>query len=88
MEADHDFYDVIRSDKRDSCKKNRKLHLCFYNSRNDPRYKDGPSDAEFPTCESLKLTIERTLPYWNEVSADQSEACIAGDSQSEQRMRR
>ena len=40
---------------------------CF---RNDPRYKDGPSDAEFPTCESLKLTIERTLPYWNEVSVD------------------
>ncbi len=25
--------------------------------RNDPRYKDGPADEEFPTCESLKLTI-------------------------------
>ena len=25
--------------------------------RNDPRYKDGPTDEEFPTCESLKLTI-------------------------------
>jgi len=42
--------------------------------RNDPRYKDGPSDAEFPTCESLKLTIERTLPYWNEVIVPQLKA--------------
>lgn len=25
--------------------------------RNDPRYKDGPTDEEFPACESLKLTI-------------------------------
>ncbi|CAG0910158.1 unnamed protein product [Cyprideis torosa] len=33
----------------------------------DPRYKDGPSKVEFPMFESLKLTIERTLPYWNEV---------------------
>lgn len=32
----------------------------------DPRYKDGPSKAEFPMFESLKLTIERTLPYWND----------------------
>ncbi len=34
---------------------------------NDPRYKDGPSKEEFPMAESLKLTIERTLPYWNDV---------------------
>ena len=29
--------------------------------RQDPRYKvtDGPTDAEFPSCESLKLTIAR-----------------------------
>lgn len=33
----------------------------------DPRYKDGPTKDEFPMFESLKLTIERTLPYWNDV---------------------
>jgi len=38
---------------------------------NDPRYKDGPSPAEFPKFESLKLTIERTLPYWNDVIVPQ-----------------
>lgn len=32
----------------------------------DPRYADGPKSEEFPKFESLKLTIERTLPYWNE----------------------
>lgn len=32
---------------------------------NDPRYKDGPSAKEFPMFESLKLTIQRTLPFWN-----------------------
>lgn len=32
----------------------------------DPRYTDGPKPEEFPKFESLKLTIERTLPYWNE----------------------
>lgn len=37
----------------------------------DPRYKDGPSKAEFPMFESLKLTIERTLPYWNETIVPQ-----------------
>merc|ERR1712098_538315 len=42
--------------------------------RNDPRYKDGPTDQEFPTCESLKLTIERTLPYWNDVIVPQLKA--------------
>merc|ERR1719309_1561115 len=40
----------------------------YYNTiRKDERYQDGPTDDEFPTGESLKLTIERTLPYWNEV---------------------
>ena len=29
----------------------------------DPRYADIP-DAEFPRTESLKLVIERMLPYW------------------------
>ncbi|RXG73016.1 Phosphoglycerate mutase 2, partial [Armadillidium vulgare] len=37
----------------------------------DPRYKDGPSKEEFPMFESLKLTIERTLPYWNDVIVPQ-----------------
>lgn len=46
-------------------------HPYYDNIRNDPRYKDGPSDAEFPKCESLKLTIERTLPYWNDVIVPQ-----------------
>jgi len=47
----------------------------YYNTiRNDPRYKDGPSDEEFPTCESLKLTIARTLPYWNDVIVPQMKA--------------
>lgn len=33
----------------------------------DERYSDGPVGDEFPKAESLKLTIERTLPYWNDV---------------------
>merc|ERR1712109_98800 len=37
----------------------------------DERYKDGPSENEFPMYESLKLTIERTLPYWNDVIVPQ-----------------
>lgn len=32
----------------------------------DKRYADGPKPEEFPKFESLKLTIERTLPYWND----------------------
>ncbi|KAL4142912.1 hypothetical protein QTP88_005302 [Uroleucon formosanum] len=39
--------------------------------RNDPRYVDGPSECEFPTHESLKMTIQRTLPYWNNVIVPQ-----------------
>jgi len=41
---------------------------------NDERYKDGPSKDEFPMFESLKLTIERTLPYWNDVIVPQIKA--------------
>lgn len=33
---------------------------------NDPRYAK-LTDAELPTTESLALTIERVIPYWNEV---------------------
>merc|ERR1719411_2020440 len=38
---------------------------------NDTRYADGPSADEFPMFESLKLTIERTLPYWNDTIVPQ-----------------
>lgn len=31
----------------------------------DPIYAAGPPKDEFPMFESLKLTIERTLPFWN-----------------------
>lgn len=34
---------------------------------NDPRYAEEPKPEEFPAFESLKLTIQRTLPYWNDV---------------------
>jgi 2,3-bisphosphoglycerate-dependent phosphoglycerate mutase len=37
----------------------------------DERYKNEPSKEEFPMFESLKLTIERTLPYWNNVIVPQ-----------------
>jgi 2,3-bisphosphoglycerate-dependent phosphoglycerate mutase len=40
----------------------------------DIRYKDGPMGDEFPKAESLKLTIERTLPYWNDVIVPQMKA--------------
>ncbi|XP_050509856.1 phosphoglycerate mutase 2-like [Diabrotica virgifera virgifera] len=33
---------------------------------NDPIYNNGPPKDQFPMFESLKLTIERTLPFWNE----------------------
>uniref|UniRef100_A0A0P5VRT5 phosphoglycerate mutase (2,3-diphosphoglycerate-dependent) n=1 Tax=Daphnia magna TaxID=35525 RepID=A0A0P5VRT5_9CRUS len=37
----------------------------------DPRYAVEPSKDEFPLFESLKLTIQRTLPYWNDVIVPQ-----------------
>nr|ACO10262.1 Phosphoglycerate mutase 2 [Caligus rogercresseyi]ACO11441.1 Phosphoglycerate mutase 2 [Caligus rogercresseyi] len=40
----------------------------------DERYKDGPKPDEFPMFESLKLTIGRTLPYWNDVIVPQIKA--------------
>ena len=36
--------------------------------REDPRY-SGVAAEEFPSAESLKLTIQRTLPYWDQVSS-------------------
>merc|ERR1719290_460889 len=44
----------------------------FYDTlTKDPRYKDGPSKDEFPMYESLKLTIGRTLPYWDNIIVPQ-----------------
>jgi len=51
-----------------------KDHPYYDNIRKDERYKNGPSDEEFPGAESLKLTIERTLPYWNDVIVPQMKA--------------
>merc|ERR1719391_398430 len=48
-----------------------KDHPYYDNIVKDERYKDGPSTDEFPMYESLKLTIERTLPYWNDVIVPQ-----------------
>ena len=40
-------------------------HPFYENIVKDPRYAEEPKPEEFPMFESLKLTIERTLPYWN-----------------------
>lgn len=40
----------------------------------DSRYSNGPAPNEFPMFESLKLTIARTLPYWNDVIVPQIKA--------------
>ena len=40
------------------------------------RYKDEPSKEEMPMAESLKLTIKRTLPYWNNVIVPQIKVTI------------
>merc|ERR1711884_411558 len=40
-------------------------HDFYENIVKDPRYAGEPKPEEFPMFESLKLTIERTLPYWN-----------------------
>ena len=64
MESDHPYYEVIRKDPRfDILWKYDTIKIAFVFQR----YANGPSDSEFPACESLKLTIDRTLPYWNEV---------------------
>ncbi|XP_019867499.1 phosphoglycerate mutase 1 [Aethina tumida] len=47
----------------------------YYNTIvNDPRYAEGPAPDQFPKYESLKLTIERTLPFWNETIVPQIKA--------------
>merc|ERR1719266_646921 len=40
-------------------------HPYFDTIVKDPRYAQEPLANDFPMYESLKLTIERTLPYWN-----------------------
>lgn len=40
----------------------------------DPRYANGPSKEEFPMFESLKLTIARTLPFWNDTIVPEMKA--------------
>jgi len=46
-------------------------HPYFESIVKDPRYAEEPKIEEFPMFESLKLTIERTLPYWNDVIVPQ-----------------
>ncbi|EDV91199.1 GH15422 [Drosophila grimshawi] len=48
--------------------KDHKYYECI---AKDPRYCDEPKSSEFPKTESLKLTIERTLPYWNDIIVPQ-----------------
>jgi 2,3-bisphosphoglycerate-dependent phosphoglycerate mutase len=43
----------------------------YKNITEDIRYADGPKGDAFPKFESLKLTIERTLPYWDDVIVPQ-----------------
>ncbi|XP_062124844.1 phosphoglycerate mutase 2 [Drosophila sulfurigaster albostrigata] len=47
--------------------KDHKYYECI---AKDPRYKD-IDPCDLPNTESLKLTIERTLPYWNEIIVPQ-----------------
>jgi len=42
----------------------------FETIQSNPKYADVPKE-EFPDCESLQLTIKRTLPYWNDVIVPQ-----------------
>jgi len=48
-------------------------HEYYQTIQKDARYADIAAD-EFPTCESLELTIKRTLPYWNETIVPQLQA--------------
>lgn len=48
-----------------------KDHAYYDTIVKDARYANDPKPEEFPAFESLKLTIERTLPYWNNVIVPQ-----------------
>lgn len=41
-------------------------HQYYETIVNDPIYANGPPKDEFPMTESLKLTMERALPFWND----------------------
>lgn len=43
-----------------------KNHPYYDSIVKDPRYEDGPPLEEFPLFESLKVSVGRTLSYWNE----------------------
>ncbi|XP_017777194.1 PREDICTED: phosphoglycerate mutase 2 [Nicrophorus vespilloides] len=43
-----------------------KDHPYYDNIVKDERYAKDLKEEEFPACESLKLTIQRTLPFWND----------------------
>ncbi|KAG5873590.1 hypothetical protein JTB14_032891 [Gonioctena quinquepunctata] len=49
-------------------------HSYYDNIVKDLRYAEGPAPDQFPKFESLKLTIERTLPFWNETIVPQIKA--------------
>ena len=49
-------------------------HPYYASIAKDERYKEEPSKEEMPMAESLKLTIGRTLPYWNNVIVPQIKA--------------
>lgn len=49
-------------------------HAYYETIVKDPRYADGPAPDQFPKFESLKLTIERTLPFWNDTIVPQIKA--------------
>ena len=49
-------------------------HPYYESIRKDERYKGGPSKAEFPNYESMKLAFERAMPYWNDVIVPQMKA--------------
>ncbi|CAH2232011.1 phosphoglycerate mutase 2 [Pararge aegeria] len=48
-----------------------KEHQYYDTIVKDTRYAGDPKPEDFPMFESLKLTIERTLPYWNNVIVPQ-----------------
>lgn len=48
-----------------------KGHKYMDNITKDVRYKEDPAPEEFPMNESLKMTIARTLPYWDNVIVPQ-----------------
>ncbi|CAG9855460.1 unnamed protein product [Phyllotreta striolata] len=49
-------------------------HAYYDSIVKDARYAEGPTLDQFPMYESLKLTIERTLPFWNDSIVPQIKA--------------